>query len=146
MLESGGCRATPMLLGQETPRVRSQFLLTSITAMSTTTSARALSRSLISFWASSSSSGVPRMTMAFWLARHRFGAGEHVAQSGLHVIHVVRLPGVAQVEGLDGLHVQFAALDAGVLGDEEGIGGNGAPEGTGHGAHDAQGIKQGDVV
>ena len=60
-------RAIPTLLGQAMPSVRSQFLLTSITAMSTTTSARALSRSSISFCASSSSSGVPRITMAFWL-------------------------------------------------------------------------------
>ena len=62
-----GCRETPMLLGQEMPRVRSQFLLTSRTAMSTTTSPRALSRSSMSCCARRSSSGVPRMTMAFWL-------------------------------------------------------------------------------
>ena len=62
------CKATETLLGQAMPRFFSQFLLTSRTAMSTTTSARGLSRSLISFCASSSSSGVPRITMAFWPA------------------------------------------------------------------------------
>jgi hypothetical protein len=62
------CNATDVLLGQAMPRVLSQFLLTSRTAMSTTTSGRALSRSLISFCTSKSSSGVPRTTMAFWLA------------------------------------------------------------------------------
>ena len=68
VLAVGDCSATPALLGHAIPRFRSQFLLTSSTAMSTTTSARALSRSLMSFCASSSSSGVARITMAFWLA------------------------------------------------------------------------------
>ena len=68
LLLPGGCSATPTLVGHAMPRVLSQFLLTSRMAISTTTSGRALSRSLISFCASSSSSGVPRMTMAFWLA------------------------------------------------------------------------------
>src|SRR5260370_1678876 len=64
----GACSATLALLGHASPRLRSQFLLTSITAISTTTSGRALSRSLISFCASINSSGVPRTTRAFWLA------------------------------------------------------------------------------
>ena len=65
--EQFGCRVTPKLLGHCIPSVFSQFLLTSSTAMSTTTSPRGLSRSSISCCASKSSSGVPRMTMAFWL-------------------------------------------------------------------------------
>ena len=64
----GGTRLTLTLPGQRTPRFRSQFLATSSTPMSTTTSERALSRSLISFCASSYSSGVARITIAFWLA------------------------------------------------------------------------------
>src|ERR1700739_924489 len=68
LLVVGGVIATPALEGQVMPRLRSQFLLTSSTAMSTTTSGRALSRSLTSFCASSSSSGVARITIAFWLA------------------------------------------------------------------------------
>src|SRR6266568_6134341 len=54
LLDVGGCRVTPTLPGHEIPRLRSQFLLTSSTAMSTTTSGRALSRSLTSFCASRS--------------------------------------------------------------------------------------------
>ena len=67
-VELGGCSATPTLEGHWMPRVRSQFLLTSRIAMSTTTSGRGLSRSSMSFCVSISSSGVPRTTMAFWLA------------------------------------------------------------------------------
>src|SRR5579859_4847857 len=66
--EVGGTMATLALLGHEIPRFRSQFLLTSRTAISTTTSGRALSRSFTSFCARSSSSGVARITIAFWLA------------------------------------------------------------------------------
>ena len=65
--EQFGCKDTPKLLGQAIPSDFSQFLLTSSTAMSTTTSPRALSRSSISCCASRSSSGVPRITIAFWL-------------------------------------------------------------------------------
>ena len=68
VLDVGGSSATPTLLGHCTPSVRSQFLLTYRTPMSTTTSGRALSRSLTSFCASINSSGVARTTMAFWLA------------------------------------------------------------------------------
>ena len=67
LLAEGDVSAIPTLLGHAIPRVFSQFLLTSRIAMSTTTSGRALSRSLISFCASSNSSGVPRITTAFWL-------------------------------------------------------------------------------
>src|SRR5580704_17111046 len=47
----GDCSATLALCGQAMPNVRSQFLFTSSTAMSTTTSGRALSRSFTSFCA-----------------------------------------------------------------------------------------------
>ena len=47
--------------------VRVLSLLTSSKATSTTTSGRDLSRSLMSFCASRSSSGVARITVALWL-------------------------------------------------------------------------------
>ena len=53
--------------GRVMPRLRILSRLTSRTATSTTTSGRARSRSFSSFCAMSSSSGVARMTMAFWL-------------------------------------------------------------------------------
>ena len=55
-------------------------------------------------------------------------------------IGVVLLAGVGEVEGLDGLLVELGALGAGVLGDEDGVRGNGLIEGAGDGADDAQGI------
>ena len=75
-----------------------------------------------------------------------FGAGEYVAQGGLHVVEVVLLPGVGEIEGLDGLLVEFGALDARVLGDKDSVGGDWPPEGAGHGANDAQGVQERDVV
>src|SRR5580698_585968 len=67
VLAFGDCNVTLALCGHAIPSVRSQFLLTSSTARSTTTSGRALSRSLTIFCASINSSGVPRITIAFWL-------------------------------------------------------------------------------
>ena len=59
------CRVTVALVGGFNPRVRDLSLLTCKTAISTTTSGRALSRSSTSFSASAIWSGVPRTTSAF---------------------------------------------------------------------------------
>ena len=53
--------------------------------------------------------------------------------------------GVGEIEGLDGLLVEVGALGAGVLGDEDGVGGDGLVEGAGEGADDAEGVGPADV-
>jgi hypothetical protein len=109
-LGAEGCSVTPKLLGHEIPSVFSQFLLTSSTAMSTTTSPRGLSRSSMSCWASSSSSGVPRITMAFWLCTPKtLAVGITLRMRGGDVVEIVLLPGVGQIEGLHGLLVELGA-------------------------------------
>ena len=59
------CNCSEMLVGGLKPSVRDLSLLTSMTAISTSTSGCALSRSSTSFCASAIWSGVPRTTTAF---------------------------------------------------------------------------------
>src|ERR1700746_112001 len=59
-----GCNCTVMLVGGFTPRVRFLSLLICRIATSTTTSGFDLSRSVTSFSANATWSGVPRTTMA----------------------------------------------------------------------------------
>ncbi len=68
--------------------------------------------------------------------------GKDIAQSGLDVVEVVLLPGIGQVKRLDCLLVQLGSLGTSILRDEDGIGGNRAPEGVGHGPDDPQGVEQ----
>ncbi len=50
---------------------------------------------------------------------------EQVADGDEDFVGIVLLAGVGQVEGLDGLLIEIGALGAGVLGDEDGVGGDG---------------------
>ncbi len=70
---------------------------------------------------------------------------EQVADGDDDFVGVVLLAGVGEIEGLDGLLVEVGALGAGVLGDEDGVGGDGLVEGAGEGADDAEGVGPADV-
>ena len=74
------------------------------------------------------------------------GVGKYVAQGGLNVVEVVLLPGVGEVEGLNGLLVELGALGAGVGCDKDGVLSDWAPEGVGEGADDAERVHEIDVV
>ena len=78
------------------------------------------------------------------LALHRvdLGLGIRLRMAVLYVVEIVLLPGIGQVKGLNGLFVELGALGAGVGGHKDGVRGDRAPEGVGHGADDAQGIEQ----
>ena len=65
---------------------------------------------------------------------------EEVADGDDELVGVILRSGVGEVEGLDGLLVEVGALGAGVLGDEDGVGGDGLVEGAGDGADDAEGV------
>ena len=71
---------------------------------------------------------------------------QQVADGHDDFVGVVLLAGVGEVEGLDGLLVEVGALLAGVLGDEDGVGGDGLVEGTCERADDAEGVGPTDVV
>src|SRR5438874_3647941 len=64
VLVTFGCRVSVMFVGGFIPKVCFLSRLICITATSTTTSGLDRSRSLTSFWASATWSGVPRTTMA----------------------------------------------------------------------------------
>ncbi len=58
------------------------------------------------------------------------GVGHHVAQRGLHIIQIVLLPGIGQIEGLHRLLIQLLALGPRVLRHKDGVAGDGPPEGV----------------
>jgi hypothetical protein len=75
------------------------------------------------------------------------GAGiEKVADRGLNLVGIGLLGGVCEVEGLDGYRVEVRALGTGVLGDEDGVGGNRLVKSSGDSSDDAESVGPGDIV
>ena len=74
------------------------------------------------------------------------GAGQHVANGGLHVGQVILLPRIRQVEGLHRLLIQLRVAGAGVGGHKDGVLGHRPPEGIRDGANNAQRVQQRDAV
>ncbi len=70
---------------------------------------------------------------------------EQIANGHDELVGVVGLAGVGEVEGLYGLLVEVGTLGAGVLRDEDGVGGDGLVKSAGEGADDAQSVGPTDV-
>ena len=73
------------------------------------------------------------------------GGVEQEAEAGEDFVAVVGLGRVREVKGLNGELVEIGALGAGVLRDEDGVGGDRLEESAGDGADDAQGLGKRDV-
>lgn len=75
-----------------------------------------------------------------------FSAGvEKVTNGSKNFVGIVLLTDVGEIKGLDSLLVEFGSFGAGVLGDEDGIAGDGLVKGIGDGADNAQGVRQSDI-
>ena len=124
------CRVMVALVGGLNPSVRDRSLLTCMTAMSTMTSGRALSRSSTSFSARRDLIGCPAHDQS--ILREQLLHALHIQHGANRIHHILQFGGrreIRKIKSLEDALFQFLALGRIVCRDEDRIQRDRAPEG-----------------